>query len=300
MKQSLAPALLFTLLLMTTVQLLPAVDIQNDIVTSARQYVGSSYCNGSASPPCFDCSGFVYHLFSPHVAGLPRVSRQMARIGRPVPQDDLRPGDLVFFATSPAPGIISHVALYIGQNSIIHAISDGPNRGVHITPLDARYWRTHYHSAARLLPDTSPAAARADAVEFARGTYTGPLKNGEPHGSGTLALNNGDVYAGDFRQGLFHGRGTYKWKSGERFEGEFRNGAFHGKGVFVKAGGSEISGVWENGSLTERSAPAPALYTQEATSPWDSWEGYVMGDYSAWKAEEERSFEEWKKQNSPD
>jgi hypothetical protein len=319
LKQSLAPVLLFIILLFSTVELLPAVDIQNGIVNPARRYVGSSYCNGSASPPCFDCSGFVYYLFSPYIEGLPRISRQLAHIGRPVRQADLRPGDLVFFATSPAAGIISHVALYIGQNSIIHAISDGPNRGVNITPLDSRYWRTRYHSAARLLSETTPAAVSTDAAKFARGTYSGPLVHGEPQGRGTLVLNNGDVYEGEFRQGEFHGSGTYIWKSGARFDGEFKDGVFHGKGVYVKADGTQLSGVWENGSLAERSADpdstarrasspsaseqpasAPALYTEKAVSPWDSWEGYVMGDYAAWKAEEEQSFEEWKKQNNPD
>ncbi len=301
--------LLCVLLFPAFIQLLPAVDIHQDIIAAARGYVGSGYCNGSAAPPCFDCSGFVYHLFSPHIDGLPRVSRQMARIGQPIQKAELRPGDLVFFATSPAAGVISHVALYIGQNSIIHAISDGPNRGVNITRLDARYWRTRYHSAARLLTDSISSERTAEAVEFANGTYTGELKSGEPHGQGQLALDNGDLYRGEFSRGEFHGKGTYIWKSGQRFEGRFREGVFHGEGVFVRADGTRVEGVWKDGELTEGAAasahtseesPASdALYTEKAVSPWDTWEGYVMGDYAAWKAREEQSFEEWKKQNNP-
>ena len=315
--------LLCLLLFTSTAQLLPAVDVYQDIINSARRHIGSAYCNGSSAPPCFDCSGFVYYLFSPHVEGIPRVSRQMARSGRPIQKSDLQPGDLVFFATSPAAGVISHVALYIGQNSIIHAISDGPNRGVNLTPLDARYWRSHYHSAVRILPDSATAPTSAEEIEFAYGTYSGELENGEPHGQGTLILDNGDVYRGRFSRGEFHGTGTYIWKNGERFEGSFEQGVFHGAGVYIKRDGTQFSGVWQNGNLVERTSeptnePASAgsagpastdgaesagtpepLYTEKSVSPWDDWDGYVMGDYSAWKAQEEQSFEEWKRQNSP-
>ncbi|MCF7914967.1 MAG: C40 family peptidase [Spirochaetaceae bacterium] len=241
------------ILLIWAGQLLPAVDVQRDIIQPAQQYLGSSYCNGSASPPCFDCSGFIYFLFKPHVRDLPRVSRNIARYGRQISKDDLVPGDLVFFATSPAAGVISHVALYIGSNSIIHAISDGPERGVNITSLTARYWKKHYHSAARILstpPSTATASETVETVQFAHGTYSGELKNGEPHGQGTLKMNNGDVYQGEFQ------------------DGEFQN--------------------------QER------ISTESSESPWDSWDGYVMGDYAAWRAEEQQSFEDWKKQNNPD
>jgi len=61
--------------------------------------------------------------------------------------------------------------------------------------------------------------------------------------------------------------------NGDVYQGEFQNGEFQGQ---------------------------ESLYTEQSESPWDSWDGYVMGDYAAWRAKEQQSFEDWKKQNSPD
>lgn len=137
-----------------------AFDAQKDIVEKSREYVGCQYRTGGVKPREFDCSGFVGYVLRPFVPGLPRLSRDMADFGKPIAKDQLRPGDLVFFATTGTPGAVSHVALYLGDGEIIHAISDGPERGVRVTPLDARYWKSHYHSAARVLPDSATPSAQ--------------------------------------------------------------------------------------------------------------------------------------------
>jgi len=145
-----------------------AFDAQKDIVDKSREYVGCQYRTGGVKPREFDCSGFVGYVMRPFVPKLPRLSRDMADFGKPLAKDQLRAGDLVFFATTGAPDAISHVALYIGNGEIIHAISDGPERGVHVTPLDARYWKAHYHSAARVLADVNTARQTAPAKQTAR------------------------------------------------------------------------------------------------------------------------------------
>jgi len=275
-----------------------AVDILQEIVQDAQSHIGNGYCRGGTTPPCFDCSGFVGFIMRPHVAGLPRTSRDMARFGTPVKRQELQPGDLVFFATTSRRDVISHVAIYIGQDSIIHSISDGPDRGVHITSLNARYWQTHYYSAGRVLPEEygTPEAAEApgtsEAIRYAKGTYTGGLKGGEPDGAGVLQLDNGDRYEGEFAEGLFHGEGTYTWKNGAVYRGEFADGEIHGQGVYTSSSGERREGRWEKGTYT--------TYMQEKDSPWDSWDGYIRGDFEAWQEQERESFEQWKKENSPD
>ncbi len=284
-----------------------AVDVRNEILIPAQGYVGAAYCHGGFAAPCFDCSGFVSHLYSPHVPGLPRISNDMARFGTPVERSDLRPGDLVFFVTGSRSGVVTHVAVYMGNDSIIHAISDGPNRGVSITPLSARYWRTRYHSARRVVQSAPPAASGEHtdrSIRFADGAYTGELRDGVPHGEGRIVLNNGDEYAGSFEEGAFHGRGVYRWASGERYEGSFRAGSMHGEGVFVRADGRTVAGQWRDGALQpEATAAAPPqqierrTYTETATSPWDTWDGIVEGDFRAWLRQQEAEFEEWKRNN---
>ncbi len=301
---------LLLLLLCLTLPGIFAFDIQRDVVEKAQSYVGNGYCRGGVAPPCFDCSGFVGRVLKPIVPGLPRVSRDMAHYGRKISRSDLRSGDLVFFATTPNRAIVSHVAIYIGQNSIVHAISDGPNRGVQVTSLNASYWRRHYHSAVRVLPaDSIEERERGTAIRYAKGVYTGELEKGEPQGEGRLELSNGDLYEGDFAQGLFEGKGLYIWKSGDRYRGEFREGKIEGRGVFVSAEGERSEGLWQNGELLGSSgesrdsgaeqAQRKETYLEKEDSPWEEWDGYMTGDYYAWREKEKDSFEAWKKKNQP-
>lgn len=301
------------LLLTLSTALVGALDVQRDILQPAQRYAGTDYCHGGVSPPCFDCSGFVLRVYGNHVPGMPRVSRDMARFGRTVPREELLPGDLVFFATGGRPDIVTHVAIYMGQDSIIHAISNGPNRGVTITPLSARYWETRYYSASRVLPRASQVAEVSpnEAIQFSRGTYVGELRNGQPHGRGEMVMRNGDTYRGEFRDGLFEGHGEYKWSDGSRYTGPFLRGEMHGEGIFVTAAGVESRGRWDQGSRVAAAAdpepPRPAIreetsrrtYIRSEDSPWETWQGIVEGDFRAWQQQEREAFEEFRRRTEP-
>ena len=306
------PVNVFLLLVLSGV-MVGALDVQREILRPAQQYAGIDYCHGGISPPCFDCSGFVLRVYRNHVPGMPRVSRDMAQFGTRISRGDLRPGDLVFFATGGRSDIVTHVAIYMGQDSIIHAISNGPNRGVTITPLSAQYWDQRFFSASRVLPTATQVAEvpRDEAIEFSRGTYTGELRDGEPHGHGEMVMNNGDRYEGEFRNGLFEGRGEYVWADGNRYEGEFLDGEMHGEGVFVTTAGETSSGRWEEGSrIVEPTEPEPAqriareeasrrTYIRSEDSPWETWQGIVEGDFRAWQQQERDAFEEHRRRTEP-
>jgi hypothetical protein len=244
-----------------------SLDIQHDIIQKAQQYLGDTYVLGGTAPPEFDCSGFVGYILKPFVPGLPRVSRDMVNSGKKIEKSELSPGDLVFFATTAVAGAVSHVALYIGQDSVIHAISDGPTKGVTITSLNSRYWKEHYHSAVRVLTSAEIQAMNKPeetekAIQFAKGIYTGELVNNEPNGVGTLKLKNGDIYIGSFVKGSFNGQGTYIWKNGERYDGEFKDDIFNGKGTLTDSNGNKRSVVFKNGEIV-----APAQTASTASTP---------------------------------
>ncbi len=71
--------------------------VSDSIISKARTLIGTPYRMGGISPSGFDCSGFISYLYKPHVPGLPRVSRDMAKTGSPVSRKGLIPGDLIFF-----------------------------------------------------------------------------------------------------------------------------------------------------------------------------------------------------------
>ncbi|HGG0417056.1 TPA: SH3 domain-containing protein [Clostridium sporogenes] len=90
-----------------------------DVISYARQYLGTPYVWGGTSPNGFDCSGFVQYVYR-NAAGisLPRDTYGQVGAGSRVSQNQLQPGDLVF----PDAG---HVGIYIGGGQMIHASKPG-------------------------------------------------------------------------------------------------------------------------------------------------------------------------------
>jgi cell wall-associated NlpC family hydrolase len=92
------------------------------LLATGGRYLGEKYVYGGARPGVgFDCSGFVQYVFGRHGITLPRTSRQQATAGRPLSRAvaGLQPGDLMFFS-SKGRGV-DHVAIYAGNNRIIHS-----------------------------------------------------------------------------------------------------------------------------------------------------------------------------------
>ncbi len=70
---------------------------------------------------------------------LPHYSVAQYAAATPVAVRDLRPGDLVFWASNSSnPGTIFHVGLYIGGGNMIHA----PRTGVPVKVESIWYWET--------------------------------------------------------------------------------------------------------------------------------------------------------------
>ncbi len=96
-------------------------ELRNEIITYAQKFVGNRYVWGGESlTQGADCSGFVKAIYEDFGYYIPRVSRdQAASAGRRVSESDMLPGDLVFYANSR--GTVNHVAMYIGNGTIVHA-----------------------------------------------------------------------------------------------------------------------------------------------------------------------------------
>ncbi len=118
-----------------------------EVTGTALALRGAPYRNGGADPRGFDCSGFVWYVFSRHGLSLPRTVADQFRSGSGVRPEDLVPGDLVFFTTT-ASGA-SHVGIVIGGDSFVHApASSGV---VRVERLGAAYWSSRFVGARRIL-----------------------------------------------------------------------------------------------------------------------------------------------------
>ena len=127
----------------------------------AFAYIGRPYTMGGVGRPAFDCSGFVGRVYAEAGYGLPRVSRDQAKVGQAVDLNDLEPGDLVFFAEQGQP--ISHVGMYLGDGELIHA-SSGQGRVV-VASLRSGWLGRHLVAARRILGGPRYPATNSDFLE---------------------------------------------------------------------------------------------------------------------------------------
>lgn len=116
-----------------------------NVITSAREMLGTPYRYGGSSPGGFDCSGLVRYAYRRAGIQVPRTSSDQFRQARKVALPDLQPGDLLFFRLQPPK--VSHVAIYDQDGRFIHAPSSG--KTVSYASLDNPYWRKHLFSVGR-------------------------------------------------------------------------------------------------------------------------------------------------------
>ena len=93
------------------------------IVKETMKYLGIPYVWAGATPSGgFDCSGLVLYVYAKFGVAFPHAATMQARMGTPVPFDQLQPADLVFFGT---PSFYHHVGIYIGNGLFIEAPHTG-------------------------------------------------------------------------------------------------------------------------------------------------------------------------------
>ncbi|MDF2610359.1 MAG: hypothetical protein K0R92_1833 [Lachnospiraceae bacterium] len=110
--------------------------VGQDIADYAVKFVGNPYVWGGTSlTGGADCSGFVQSIYAHFGYGITRTSRdQAASAGREVSLDSRQPGDLIFYRNSS--GVVNHVAIYIGNNKVVHA--SNAREGIKISSYNYR------------------------------------------------------------------------------------------------------------------------------------------------------------------
>ncbi|MGZ9713439.1 C40 family peptidase [Glaciimonas sp. GNP009] len=126
----------------------------SDLAQSAIGLIGINYKYGGNTPQTgLDCSGLVRYVFKEALGiNLPRTSAELSKEGEKVDQDDLKPGDLVFYNTLKRS--FSHVGIYLGDNKFIHAPRTGSS--VRVESMDIAYWKNRFNGARRI-SDLDPA-----------------------------------------------------------------------------------------------------------------------------------------------
>ena len=85
-----------------------------------EHFLGTPYQWGGVTPWGVDCSGLVQTTFAARGIVLPRDSAQQVECGSPVPLEEARPGDLLFFRGE-AGSRITHVAFAGEADTLVHS-----------------------------------------------------------------------------------------------------------------------------------------------------------------------------------
>ena len=102
------------------------------------------YQMGGTGPDVFDCSGLVTYAWARAGVPLTHYATAQYNSGPHPARNQLRPGDLVFFAHNPAnPSTIHHVGIYIGNGQMVEA----PFTGARVRISNA--FRPDYAGATR-------------------------------------------------------------------------------------------------------------------------------------------------------
>lgn len=118
----------------------------NTVITAGYKYIGNSVyvfgggrTNEDIANGRFDCSGFVNWAFGQAGIEIGSTTDSIKFDGRPVPESDMKPGDLVFFDTYKKDG---HVGIYIGNGKFIGSQS---STGVAIADMSGGYWKEKFN-----------------------------------------------------------------------------------------------------------------------------------------------------------
>lgn len=120
----------------------------SDIAATAKQYLGTGYVYGGASPRGFDCSGFTMYVYQQFGYSLPHTATGQWQSGlgtRVWSIGALQPGDLVFFndPSRNAGRACSHAGIYTGDGQFIHS-SSSRSGGVIVSSLTSGYYNTYF------------------------------------------------------------------------------------------------------------------------------------------------------------
>ena len=129
------------------------------VIKFAESLVGTPYVYGSADPKVgFDCSGFITYVFTNFKIKVPRSSVQFTNVGKTVPIENAKRGDIALFTdpdfNNENSTTVGHMGLITSSdNGIINFIhsTSGKAMSVVVTPFSDHY-KKRFVRVARIFP----------------------------------------------------------------------------------------------------------------------------------------------------
>lgn len=120
---------------------------EKKIIEEAFEWIGTKYEFGAKEKgKSTDCSGMITVIYEEQIGcKLPRNSAKQAEFCDEIDENEIRPGDLVFFITNSG-NKINHVGIMIDALQFIHAAT----KGVTVSSLESAYYRKNLKQFGRV------------------------------------------------------------------------------------------------------------------------------------------------------
>jgi len=125
-----------------------AKDTRSRFIAGATAMIGQPYRWGGNEPGGFDCSGLVAYAAAAAGITLPRTAAEQIRLGKPVPREELRAGDLVFMHLKRKQ---LHVGIALDADRFVNAPAAGGR--VRIDSLASPAYAQAFVQARRVVDD---------------------------------------------------------------------------------------------------------------------------------------------------
>lgn len=124
---------------------------RSDIISYAKQFVGTKYIYAGKDPRGFDCSGFTSYVMREFDVSLSASSRMQEDQGRSISVSNAMAGDLIFFRREKK-GRVFHVALVVSNTREGLKVIHSTNRGVVVDNISHNsYWKPKISTARRVI-----------------------------------------------------------------------------------------------------------------------------------------------------
>lgn len=119
------------------------------LYAQSSMWLGVPYRYAGLSRKGVDCSGFTFLIYQKvYKKNIPRSTADLSKMKmKNISKNNLRAGDLVFFATSKNSSRISHVGIYLKDGQFIHAST---SKGVIVSGLDEDYYKRTWKKGGRI------------------------------------------------------------------------------------------------------------------------------------------------------
>ena len=126
-------------------------ELAEQMVETAKEYLGVRYREGGADRNGMDCSGLVTLVYNTFDLALPRTSTEMAKVGEVIDSETVQKGDLIFFKTN-GKNSINHVGIVTAvSGKEIEFIHASTSKGVMISSTKETYYQKTFTQANRIV-----------------------------------------------------------------------------------------------------------------------------------------------------